>query len=263
MAWKKIRLVPDNFDGTLLNSTSALSIKFNNTTSSGVPFDTGFEQVKSGLEINNLDNVVLATWTGHTSVEVVASSGDGWQPAAWNATEIAKNFGGTGRTSVTNGSILVGSTAADADMGEVAFGTTVGHLLKSNGSTLSYEQLDLANTSGVVAYNNGGGLSALTLSANCLVRALNSLAYEVRTPANFASDAGLSPKGHNHTSSNYLLKSADTMTVNLAMNKKLLVNVAMEVVANASIGTAPAYFGTIKVKKPASAGTLSEVYVNI
>lgn len=257
MAWRQIRLVPDNdeFVGSLFPSTVGNSIKYNSTGSSGIASDydmgTSGANLKALLGTTNIDNVVITGWAGNTSINTVSTS---FVPTAWNASIIGRAYGGTGLSALTAYALVISSATA-SQMGLLA--NSANKVLTSNGTSLLYDNLALAGMSNSIPAIQGGGLAVSYAEGNSAVNCVSTSAYQARTKVNIASDMGVSRIGHNHSGA-YVLLDDDSIGYDLALNGKKLDNVAMEVVNSGALATTT-YPGHIQVQKQSS-GVLSSVH---
>lgn len=127
-------------------------------TSAGAPTWRALTNADVGL--GNVENTKLSTWTGSTNITTLGTIGTG----TWNATTIAVNKGGTGKTSWTQWGVLyasAGTTLANTTAG------TAGYLLQGNGAAApSWIQATNNNTaSTIVKRDSSGNFSAGTITA--------------------------------------------------------------------------------------------------
>ena len=127
-------------------------------TSAGAPTWRALTNADVGL--GNVENTKLSTWTGSTNITTLGTIGTG----TWNASTIAVNKGGTGKTSWTQWGVLYAS--ADTTLANTTAGTS-GYLLQGNGAAApSWIQATNNNTaSTIVKRDSSGNFSAGTITA--------------------------------------------------------------------------------------------------
>lgn len=96
---------------------------------------------KTDLSLNNVENTALSTWAGSTNLTRLGTVVSG----TWNANTISVDRGGTGRTTYSNGQLLIGS------------GTGLAVNTLTAGTNIS-----ITNGSGSITINTSGLQTALT-----------------------------------------------------------------------------------------------------
>jgi hypothetical protein len=111
--------------GTGATSFTANSYLKGNTTSALI--ERTYNEVKTDLSLNNVENTALSTWTGAATIATVGTISSG----VWTGTAITAVRGGTGQTAYTIGDLLYADSTTT--LGKLGIGTS-GYVLTSAGA---------------------------------------------------------------------------------------------------------------------------------
>lgn len=98
------------YGGTGLSTITSNSYLKGNGTGNLV--QRTYSEVKTDLSLNNVENTALSTWVGASSITTLGTITTG----TWNGTDIAVADGGTGRSTLTSGSYLVGAGTSQVSL---------------------------------------------------------------------------------------------------------------------------------------------------
>lgn len=128
----------------LTATTDNFIVSFSSAWASRTP-----SQVKTTLNLNNVENTALSTWAGSTNITTLGTISTG----TWNGSVIGSSYGGAGSVNgilKANGS---GVVSAAVDGVDYLTSATVGAWLLPSGGTLTGPNTITANTSGWLIYN--------------------------------------------------------------------------------------------------------------
>ena len=156
---------------TVANSSlaqmAANTIKGNNTGSASDPIDMTVSDTRTLLNIDNVENTALSTWSGTTSIVELGTISTG----TWQADIIGIPYGGTGTStgSITGTGELTfasGGTNQDINLTPTGTGKTIIKNAVINESANDYSLPTVRGTNGQFLQTDGSGVASWETVAN-------------------------------------------------------------------------------------------------
>lgn len=153
----------------LVSLTNPSSISFLRLNANNTVTARSASELKTDLNLNNVENTALSSWAGSTNLAVLGTIVSG----VWNGTTIAVNNGGTGQTSYTDGQLLIGNTTGNTlTKSTLTEGTGI-DITNGNGSiTIAHE-----DTSTLTGEQGSNGIASITVDGLGHVTAVTTATY--------------------------------------------------------------------------------------